>query len=60
MSAWYDMANRLQSNTVVLQRTKTEMPKSWLGRQRMEASRGIAAGLGGIGASVSVISSSPV
>ncbi|KAL0259249.1 hypothetical protein SLS55_006754 [Diplodia seriata] len=51
MSAWYDMANRLQSNTVVLQRTKTETPKSWLGRQRMEASRGIAAGLGGIGAS---------
>ncbi|OJD29562.1 microtubule binding protein hook3 [Diplodia corticola] len=55
MSAWYDMANRLQSNTVVLQRTKTETPKSWLGRQRMEASRGIAAGLGGIGASVSSI-----
>lgn len=54
MSAWYDMANRLQSNTVVLQRTKTETPKSWLGRQRMEASRGIAAGLGGIGASVSL------
>ncbi|EKG19718.1 hypothetical protein MPH_03031 [Macrophomina phaseolina MS6] len=56
MSAWYDMANRLQSNTVVLQRTKTETPKSWLGRQRMEASRGIAAGLGGIGASVSFLS----
>ena len=32
-SAWYDMAARLQSNTVVLQR-KSEAPKSWLGKQR--------------------------
>ncbi|KAK7535650.1 hypothetical protein IWX46DRAFT_270378 [Phyllosticta citricarpa] len=45
-SAWYDMASRLQSNTVVLQRTKAETPKSWLGRQRMEVTHGGGRGLG--------------
>ena len=34
MSAWYDMTSRLQTNTVVLHR-KSEVPKSWLGKQRM-------------------------
>ncbi|KAF1970170.1 hypothetical protein BU23DRAFT_474993 [Bimuria novae-zelandiae CBS 107.79] len=37
-SAWYDMTNRLQSNTVVLQR-KSEAPKSWLGKQRVVVGR---------------------
>ncbi|KAF2145892.1 uncharacterized protein K452DRAFT_242294 [Aplosporella prunicola CBS 121167] len=36
--AWYDIASRLQSNTVVLQR-KAEVSRSWIGRQRAEVGR---------------------
>ncbi|WQF81362.1 Putative CH domain superfamily protein [Colletotrichum destructivum] len=32
-TAWYDLTSRIQSNHVVLQR-RSEMPKSWLGKQR--------------------------
>ena len=32
-SAWYDLAGRLQSNHVVLQR-RQEVPRSWLNKQR--------------------------
>jgi len=45
-SAWYDMTNRLQSNTVLLQR-KSEAPRSWLGRQR--------AAVGGVGGGVGAV-----
>ncbi|KAF1990692.1 hypothetical protein K402DRAFT_417459 [Aulographum hederae CBS 113979] len=38
-SAWYDLASRMQSNTVALQR-RSEPPKSWLGRQRLAVSGG--------------------
>ncbi|KAF1961375.1 hypothetical protein CC80DRAFT_402281 [Byssothecium circinans] len=37
-SAWYDMTTRLQSNTVILQR-KSEVPRSWLGKQRAAVGR---------------------
>jgi hypothetical protein len=30
---WYDMNQRLLSNTVILQR-RSEAPKGWLGKQR--------------------------
>ena len=33
VSAYHDLAGRLQMNNVVLQR-RAEAPKSWLGRQR--------------------------
>jgi protein HOOK3 len=33
-SAWYDLTSRLQSNTIMLSR-RQEVPKSWLGRQRV-------------------------
>jgi len=36
-SAWYDLTCRLQSNTVMLAR-RQEVPKSWLGRQRIVVS----------------------
>lgn len=36
-TAWYDLASRLQSNTLLLQR-RSEAPKSWLGRQRASVS----------------------
>ncbi|KAK1969022.1 hypothetical protein LY78DRAFT_386882 [Colletotrichum sublineola] len=32
-TAWYDLTSRIQSNHVVLQR-RSEVPKSWLGKQR--------------------------
>lgn len=32
-SMWYDMNQRLLSNTVILQR-RSEAPKGWLGKQR--------------------------
>ncbi|KAF1810307.1 hypothetical protein P152DRAFT_475863 [Eremomyces bilateralis CBS 781.70] len=36
-TAWYDLASRMQSNTLMLQR-RSEAPKSWLGRQRVSVS----------------------
>jgi protein HOOK3 len=38
-SAWYDLTQRLQSNTVMLARRKEE-PRSWLGRQRVVVGSG--------------------
>lgn len=38
-SAWYDVNNRLQSNTVVLQR-RSDQPRSWIGRQRVAVGQG--------------------
>lgn len=35
-TAWYDLASRLQSNLVVLQR-RHDVPKSWVNRQRQMA-----------------------
>ncbi|KAJ5055874.1 hypothetical protein J3E74DRAFT_376074, partial [Bipolaris maydis] len=48
-SMWYDMNQRLLSNTVILQR-RSEAPKGWLGKQR--------AAVGG-GASVLVVGAGP-
>ena len=33
-SAWFDLTGRLQSNTVLVTR-RQEMPRSWVGRQRV-------------------------
>jgi len=45
-SAWFDLAARLQTNTVILGRgRRKEPPKSWLGKQREILGLGI--GIGG-------------
>ena len=44
-TAWCDLSCRLQSNQVVLQR-RADLPKSWLGQQRLVVARGPALGAG--------------
>jgi protein HOOK3 len=46
VSAWYDLTQRLQSNTVMLAR-RQEPPKSWIGRQRVAVGSGGGGGSGG-------------